>query len=113
MAQARRGPGADRILVAHLDGAAMRHARWRDPAPDEEAAAVAELTELAAGRADLLAEVAGLRLGFHAGDLDEPRARAAAYLCVKAGADEALIPAWIEEGRRRAANARTPRHGYL
>ena len=29
-------------------------------------------------------------------------------LCRKAGADPEAIPAWIEEGRRRAANARQP-----
>jgi hypothetical protein len=106
----RRSPGPDHILVAQLDGAAWRHARWRDPTPDEETAAVAELRELAAGRADLLAEVAGIMLGAREDTLDEPRARAAAYLCRAAGADEALIPQWAEEGKRRAARARTRPH---
>jgi 3-hydroxyacyl-CoA dehydrogenase len=48
---------ADRILVAQLTGEVGRHAKWRDLTSDEEATAVAELRELAAGRADLLAEV--------------------------------------------------------
>ena len=41
---------------------------------DEEAAAVAELRELAGGRADLLAEVAGILEGASEGELDEPLA---------------------------------------
>lgn len=52
-------PHADRLLIAMLTGTAGRHARWRDLTAEEEEAAVAKLRELAAGRADLLAEVAG------------------------------------------------------
>jgi hypothetical protein len=101
------------MLVAELTGEARHHARWRPLTGDEEAAAVAALRELADGRADLLAEVAGIFEGTSEGELDEPFARCAADLCRKAGADEALIPQWAEEGRRRAANARKPPHGYL
>src|SRR5580704_17327335 len=39
---------------------------------------------------------------------DEPLARSAARLCRMAGADADAIPGWIEEGRRRSANARRP-----
>src|SRR5208283_1666699 len=53
-------PQADRILVAELFGEARHHAKWRDLTAAEEGAAVAGLRELAGGRADLLAEVAGL-----------------------------------------------------
>ena len=53
-------PGADRILVAQLTGEARYRARWRELTGDEVAAAVTALRELAAGRADLLAEVAGI-----------------------------------------------------
>jgi hypothetical protein len=115
VAQSRPGPVPDRILVAQLMGTARHHAKWRELTEDEEAAAVTELRELAAGRADLLAEVAGVTLGFHEGDLEEPRARAAAELCRLAGADEDLIPGWIAEGKRRAANARLRPHsgGHL
>lgn len=52
-------PQADRILVAQLTGEARHHARWRELTAAEEAAAVAELRELASGRADLLAEWPG------------------------------------------------------
>ena len=101
-------PAADRILIAEIWGEARRRARWRELSSDEEAAAVAELRELAGGRVDLLAEVAGVLEGANERELDEPLARQAARLCRQAGADEAAIPDWIEEGRRRAANARRP-----
>ena len=93
-------PQADRLLVAEIYGEARRRARWRELTGDEEAAAVAELRELAGGRADLLAEVAGILEGAREGEPDEPLARQAAMLCRKAGADPDAIPAWIDEGRR-------------
>ena len=54
---------------------------------------------------DLLAERAGIALGF-----GQHQPHAAAYrlisdLCIKAGADETLIPRWAEAGRRRAETA--------
>ena len=101
-------PQADRILVAQLTGEARHRAQWRRLTENEEAAAVAELRELAGGRADLLVEVAGILEGTSEGAMDEPLARQAAALCRKAGADPAAIPAWIEEGRRRRAAARQP-----
>ena len=99
---------ADRILVAQLTGEARHRARWRALTADEEAAAVAELRELAGGRADLLAQVAGILEGASEGRHDEPLARCAAGLCRKAGADAEAISEWVEEGRRRARNARMP-----
>jgi hypothetical protein len=66
---------------------------------------VGELRELAAGRVDLLAEVAGIFEGTSEGELDEPLARQAAQLCRDAGADLDAIPAWVEEGQRRRAAA--------
>lgn len=100
-------PQADRILVAQLTGEARHRASWRELTPEEEAA-VAELRELAGGRADLLAQVAGILEGASEGRLDEPLARCAAGLCRQAGADAEAIRGWIEEGRRRAARARQP-----
>ncbi len=101
-------PEADRILVAQLTGEARHRARWRDLTSSEEAAAVAELRELAGGRGDLLAEVAGIFEGASEGRHDEQLARCAAGMCRKAEADPEAIPAWAEEGRRRARNARMP-----
>jgi hypothetical protein len=104
----RPGPDRDRILVAQLTGTARHHAKWRELTGDEEAAAVTELRELATGRGDLLAEVAGIFEGTSEGELDEPVARQAAGLCRQAGADPEAIPAWAEEGRRRRAAASMP-----
>ena len=108
MAQDHYKPDSDRLVVARLTGIANRHSRWRELTEGETAAAVAEIQEAAAGRGDLLAEVAGILIGAREGELDEPKAKAAAELCRLAGADEALIPAWIEEGRRRVEAARMP-----
>jgi hypothetical protein len=108
MNQDRSGANADRIVVAQLTGEARHRARWRPLTEDEEAAALAELRALAGGRADLLAQVTGIFEGTSEGEPDEPLARSAARLCRLAGADTDAIPAWIEEGRRRSANARRP-----
>jgi hypothetical protein len=96
----------------HILGVMRRRAR------DDEttAAALAGLREILKGRDDgpeLLAETAGLLLGFHEGDLHEARARNAAGFCVAAGADESLIPQWQEAGRQRAATARMPPSGGM
>ena len=48
-------PQPDRLLVAEIYGEARHRARWRDLSSEEETAAVAELRQLADGRADLLA----------------------------------------------------------
>ncbi len=99
-------PRQDRIVVARLVGTASRHARSRDLTPAEHDRAVAELMEIAAGRADLLAEWAGLAAGSSEGRPDEAIHLRAAQLCIDAGADKDLIPGWIEVGRRRAAATR-------
>ena len=96
-------PDPDRLRYAQIAGAAARHAQgWRLTA-DEEARAIAELTEAAAGRADLLAERAGTALGFGEGRPDGARYQQIAELCIAAGADQALIERWINVGRERAA----------
>ena len=108
MAREQPGPGSDRLIVARISGVAMRHACRREPAVDEMAAAVAELCEVAGDRPGLLAEEAGILLGFHEGGLEEPRARSAAQLLIAAGADESRIPGWAGEGRCRAGLRRHP-----
>jgi hypothetical protein len=110
MARDRPGPAADRLLVARLDGIAQCHARWGAADEAQKAAGTAELREVAGGRADLLAETAGIALGAAEGKGPEymAAAQAVAELCRGAGADEDLIPQWIEEGRRRAEARRHP-----
>ena len=100
------GAGRDRVTAARIAGITRRHARGRALTGAEEAAALAELTQVAGGRVDLLAEEAGLAIGFHEQDADAPVYLQAAQLCIRAGADTAVISRWIEEGRRRAAAAR-------
>ncbi len=99
--------------MARLTGTAQRHAprreiagqAWREPTGQDSAAAVAELREIAGRRPDLLAQVAGLLIGFYAGTAEEPRARTAAGYCRVAGAAQDLIPRWIAEGKLRARRA--------
>ena len=62
------------MIVAELTGTAQRYARWDEPDEETTAAAVAELREIADGRA----EVAGVQLGTKEGTPEEPRARNAA-----------------------------------
>lgn len=96
----------DQLVVPRLTGAAWRHASGQEPSEAETAAAVRELREIAGNRGDLLAEVAGLLIGYYRRTAERPKARAAAYYCMAADADLALIPRWVEVGRARAAAAR-------
>ena len=96
----------DQLTVARLTGAAWRHASGREPTGAQTAAAVRELREMAGGRGDLLAEVAGLLIGYYRRTAQELKARAAASYCIAAGAGLELIPRWIETGSSRAAAAR-------
>ena len=100
------GPQLDPVIVARLTGTAWRHASGRAPTGAETAAAVRELGEITGVRGDLLAEVAGLLIGYYRRTGEEPKARAAAYYCMVAGASVDLIPRWIEVGCSRAAAAR-------
>lgn len=97
---------ADGLVVAQLAGAAARHASSRSLSADQETAALAELREIAAGRSDLLAQEAGLALGFGEAQPDADRYRRMAELLLKAGADAAVIPRWVEVGRDRARSGR-------
>jgi hypothetical protein len=108
MARDRLGPDPDRLLVARLSSIAQRRARWGAADEAQRAVGAAELQEVAGDRGDLLAEVAGIVVGASEskGPEYEAQARVMAELCRLAGADESLIPQWIEEGRRRAEAAR-------
>jgi hypothetical protein len=102
-------PDPDRLRYAQIAGAAARHAQaWLTA--EQEAAAVAELAQAAAGRADLLAECADTALGFGEGGPDAARYRQIAELCLAAGADRSLIGRWVAVGRERAAATRARPH---
>ena len=96
-------PPADLTVIARLAGTARRHARRAALTPDQHHAAVTELADIAAGRADLLAQCAGLAVGTHAGGPDEELYLRAAQLCIDAGADQSQIPRWTREGHRQGA----------
>jgi hypothetical protein len=74
------------------------------------AEAVTELAEVASGRADLLAEHAGLILGTSESGLpmQVEIGRERARLCVLAGAHPGELVPWVELGRRQASQARHP-----
>jgi hypothetical protein len=94
----------DHAVLAQLAGTSGRHARRPALTPDQHHAAVTELADLAAGRADLLAQCAGLGVGAHAGEPDEALYLRAAQLCIDAGADQSQIPRWTREGHRQGAS---------
>jgi hypothetical protein len=96
---------ADLTVIAQLAGAARRHARRPALTPDQHQAAVTELADLAAGRADLLAQCAGLTVGAHAGGPDEALYLRAAQLCIDAGADRSQVSGWTREGHRAGTAA--------
>jgi len=100
----------DRLLVTPIVAPAAPSAPgWRLTA-DEEATAVAELKQAAAGWAALVAECAGLALGYGEHQPGAARYRHMAELCVAAGVDQTLVEAWIEVGRQRASAAAVTTH---
>jgi hypothetical protein len=107
-------PHPDRLIVAELAGEARRRAPYREPTEDETAEAAAALAEIAGDRADLLAEEAGILIGFYGADpLPQIRAkaRAAARFLIAAGADEAAVLRWVHEGQERRCRADQPPFG--
>jgi len=96
---------ADQLISARIAGVCSHHgARGQI---DDLNAAVAELREVAGDRPDLLAEHAGLALGWAeaADPIQARRLRAEADLCIVTGADLEKIRQWIPVGRERAEAA--------
>jgi hypothetical protein len=100
--------GDDRITVARIAGVSSRLATQTLTSKSTDAEAAAELAEVAGGRADLLAEHAGLTLGTSESGLpmQVEMGRERARLCVLAGADPGELAPWVELGRRRASQGR-------
>jgi hypothetical protein len=105
MAIARRRPDPDGIIKAQLAGTAGRYVGRK---PLDVEAAVTELREIAHGRGDLLAERAGITLGFYTRENRDEWQRKAleAALCIAAGADLTRLTAWIAVGQERAERVR-------
>ena len=100
----------DHPLVAEPMVYTPGHAQASRLTADEAATAAAGLQQAAAGWAALLAECAGLILGYGQNQFDASRYRQIAELCIAAGVDETLIEAWIEIGRQRASTAASLTH---
>jgi hypothetical protein len=98
------------LLVTQPTGHAPDVAQNRRLTAEEAATAVREPKHAAAGWAALLAECAGLVLGYGENQLDTTRYRQIAELCIAAGVDETLIEAWIEIGRQRASTTAALTH---
>jgi hypothetical protein len=99
-------PDPDHVRYAQIAAAAARYVQGWEFTAGDEAAAIAELAQAAAGRADLLAERAGTALGFSEGGLEPTRNRRIAELCIAAGADATLMERWVAVGRELAARVR-------
>ena len=97
----------DKALLAEITGVARRLASGQLSGAEQQEAA-ATLGQVAQGRADLLAEAAGLAIGSQEGGRDEARHLRAAQLCIDAGADLSLIPQRAEAGHRPAGAAPSP-----
>jgi len=100
----------DRLLVTKPTMHALGYAQNRQLTAEETTTAVTDLKHVAAGWAALLAECAGLVLGYGANQFDATRYRQIAELCIAAGVEETLIEAWIEVGRQRATTAAALTH---
>jgi hypothetical protein len=106
MAIARRRPDPAGIISANIAGTASRHA-VREPLDVD--AALAELREIANCRGDLLAERAGVILGFHEEDGRDgrwPSSALEAALLIAAGAGLTRLTQWIAVGQERAKHVR-------
>ena len=97
----------DKALLAEITGVARRLARGPLSGAEQQEAAAA-LSQVAQGRADLLAEAAGLAIGSQEGGRDDARHLRAVQLCIDAGADLSLIPQRAGAGHRRAGAAPSP-----
>lgn len=97
-------PEPDHIIVAWIAEAARHYAAAGNISEENRAVAITALRQESRGRADLLAQHAGISLGVA---LAEDDARAGlrtleAALCIEAGADQDLVPVWQQTGYFRA-----------
>jgi hypothetical protein len=102
----------DRLIIAEIAGVAGRHTPLSGWLPHGDAEALAEVAEVARGRADLLAQYAGFCLGL---SLVQPvdqlagQLVAQASLAARAGADMDLVTRWIPTGIARGEQIRGSR----
>jgi hypothetical protein len=101
---------ADQLLSARIAGVCSHHGASGQI--DDLDAAATELREVAGDRPDLLAEHAGVCLGWAeaVAPILASRFRAEADPCIAAGADPEKIRQWIPAGRERAEAAQQAPH---
>ena len=98
------------LLLTPAAGPTTRPGHRGRLSADQDALAAAATAQAPAGWADLLAECAGLALGYGEHHSDAARYRPIADLCIAAGVDQTLVEAWIEVGRQRATTAAALTH---
>jgi hypothetical protein len=106
----------DRLIIAEISGVTGRHRPLSGPYPYGEAAAITAVRAVARGRADLLAEFAGMCLGLSLAELVDQHAAqlvAQASLAARAGADMALVARWIPVGVKRAEDIQAGRSRHM
>jgi hypothetical protein len=95
-----RRPPPDRIAVARVSGIATRHSRTE---PIDVHTALEEIRAVPAVSPAVLAEAAGLTLGYHHDAMDWSTRIVEAGLLIGAGADLSQLRRWIREGAERRA----------
>src|SRR5262249_20589781 len=100
----------DRPRLTQTAGPATSSASSGRLTAGREATAAAEPAQAPAGWADLLAECAGLALGYSEHQADAALYRQIADLCIAAGVDQTLVEAWVEVGRQRATTVMSLTH---
>ena len=103
-----------RLALARLHGTVRHHVRLNPAQDSPRDVALAAVAELVDGRPDgpaLLAETAGIMLGTARWPEDTDQAERSAELLEAAGADQKLIPHWVEIGHGRATAAAKPPFG--
>ena len=100
-------PEPDDIIVARIARTARHYAAAGLTSQENRAEAVAALRQASRGRTDLLAQHAGICLGFALAEdgAQAERHTLEAALCSEAGADPDLVPVWQQTGYFRACQA--------
>jgi hypothetical protein len=85
----------------------QRYAVGGPPTAQRQAAALAELAEITAGRTDLLSRYAGQSLARQEAGPEAAVYERAVQLCITAGADMSLIESWSRKADRTARSGQT------
>lgn len=102
---------ADNLLISALHGTAWRYAVERRPLESS----IAELTEIAGGRNDLIAEAAGITAGawlaWPQTHIGHELIAAGMLIMAAGGLDYDLLGHWVQVGFERGQRAKKPVHG--